>query len=146
MSQVVDLIALLVSQKGDKYEFGVEVSASDSDPKAFDCAELVEWACGRLKIKPVMPDGSWIQASHCKKHGLIISPEKALVVPGALLFRFSSNPFTKKRPKNAHVAVSLGNGMTIEARDKKHGVGVFSASNRGWTHGGLIPGVNYVSG
>jgi cell wall-associated NlpC family hydrolase len=144
MSKIIELVSLLVSQQGDAYEFGVEVKASDSDPKAFDCSELVQWACARLEIKPKMPDRSWVQAQHCKKHGTIISVERAVFTPGALLFFFSSDPFTAiNRPKSAHVAVSLGNGMTIEARSKKLGVGIFSAEWRGWTHAGLIPGLKY---
>jgi cell wall-associated NlpC family hydrolase len=144
MSQLVDFISLLVSQKGDKYVFGVEVPSSDSNPLAFDCSELVEWGCARMKIKPTMPDGSWSQATHCKKHGLIISTEKAILTPGALLFIFSSSPFDNKRPNSAHIAVSLGNVMTIEARSAKKGVGVFSVDARGWTHAGLIPGLDYA--
>ena len=45
-----------------------------------------------------------------------------------------------KRPyRPGHIAISLGNGKTMEARGKDYGVGVFSAQNRGWTAGGLIP-------
>lgn len=143
MAQLVSFISLLVSQKGDKYIFGVEVSSADSNPYAFDCSELVEWGCARMKIYPTMPDGSWLQLTHCKNNKLTISVEKAIITPGSLLFKFSSDPFSSQRPSQAHVAVSLGNGMTIEARSKEKGVGVFSAENRGWTHAGLIPGLNY---
>ena len=57
--------------------------------------------------------------------------EQALRTPGALLFR------------PGHVAISLGDGRTIEAKGSKYGVGIFSAHNRGWTTGGLIPGMRY---
>ncbi len=64
-----------------------------------------------------------------------IEIEDAITTPGALLFRMSSS--------GNHVAISRGNGTTIEARGKAYGVGVFSAKGRPWTHAGLIPGVDY---
>jgi cell wall-associated NlpC family hydrolase len=143
MANVVDLVGLLVSQQGDSYQFGVEVKKSDSNPSAFDCSELIEWGCARVGVTPTMPDGSWLQFQHCAKHGSVVSVEKAIIVPGALLFIFSSDPTKKARPKRAHVAMSLGNGMTIEARGKAFGVGIFPTDNRGWTHASLIPGLRY---
>jgi hypothetical protein len=41
------------------------------------------------------------------------------------------------------VAISLGDGRTIEARGSAYGVGIFSANGRGWTAGGLVPGMKY---
>ena len=144
MSVPVDaFVDLLLSQDGDRYIFGHEVSPSDSDPDAFDCSELIEWACARLGVTPRMPDGSWYQARHVRNHGLLIPVDQAIRTRGALLFRFSSSPFTGGRPSSAHVAVSLGNGETIEARSTRHGVGRFSAHGRGWTHAGLVPGIDY---
>lgn len=134
-----DLVALLLTQDGDRYIFGVEVSASDSNPAAFDCSELIEWGAARLGVTPRVPDGSWLQARHA--HGISI-PE-AIRTGGGLLFRFSSSPFLGGRPASAHVAVSQGNGRTIEARSSTHGVGQFSAVGRGWTHAGLLPGITY---
>ena len=43
-----------------------------------------------------------------------------------------------------HVAISLGNGLTIEARGRAWGVGVFSAT-RGFDFAGKIPGLDYFS-
>jgi len=54
---------------------------------------------------------------------------------GALLFRIDEGP------SNDHVAISLGDGKTIEARGAAYGVNVFSVAGRRWTHGGLIPGL-----
>jgi len=134
---------LVTSQEGDSYVFGAVALASDSDPDAFDCSELVEWACARLEVEPRMPDGSWNQAEHCKNHGTLIEVDEALNTPGALLFIFSSSPFEGSRPNKAHVAISLGNGKTFEARSRHYGVGTFSADGRGWTHAALIPGIEY---
>jgi len=138
-----DLLDLLLTQDGDPYIFGTEVSPSDSNPKAFDCSELVEWGCARLGVKPIMPDGAIYQARHCRKYDLLIPVGQAIHTPGALLFRFSDNPFSGDRPDCSHVAVSQGNGKTFEARGRAYGVGAFSALKRGWTHAGLIPGLEY---
>jgi cell wall-associated NlpC family hydrolase len=119
------------------------VSTSDSDPDAFDCSELVEWACGRLGVKPKIPDGSWLQARHCAKRDTLRTPDEAVDIQGALLFRFKGDPFSGSRPSEAHVAISLGNGNTIEARGTKWGVGSFTVESRGWTHAGLVPGITY---
>ncbi|RAV77347.1 hypothetical protein DBT52_09270 [Aerococcus mictus] len=43
----------------------------------------------------------------------------------------------------AHIAVSLGDGKTIEARNPEMGVGSWDAAGRGWTKAGLVPGVDY---
>jgi len=143
MVPVWRFIETLLSQEGDRYVFGAEASPSDTDPKAFDCSELVEWAAARCGVTPKVPDGSWYQARHCRDRGRLIPIDEAIRTPGALLFRFSGDPFTGGRPSSAHVAVSLGNGQTIEARSASHGVGRFSASGRSWTLAGLLPGIDY---
>lgn len=139
-----NIVKLAKQQDGDRYVFGGEARHDDTDPEVFDCSELVEWVCARLGVMPRMPDGSWIQAKHCKKNDTIIPVEKAIDTAGSLLFRFSSNPFVTKRPSKAHVAFSLGDGRTMEARSTALGVGIFpKAASRSWTHAGLIPGVDY---
>jgi cell wall-associated NlpC family hydrolase len=143
MVHASDFVGLLLRQDGDRYEFGHRVSLTDPDPDYFDCSEIVEWGCARLKVKPKMPDGSWLQARHCRKHGLLRKPSEAVKIQGALLFKFSSDPFSGDRPGTAHVAVSLGNGSTIEARGRKWGVGQFTSKGRKWTHAALIPGMDY---
>lgn len=140
---ISEVVELALSQEGDDYIFGTEVSVSDSNPRAFDCSELVQWACGRAGVDPTMPDGSWIQARHCNKYALLLPVEEAIDIYGALLFKFAGDPFSGGRPSSAHVAFSLGDGTTMEARSSRHGVGTFSAYGRGWTHAALIPGTVY---
>lgn len=142
-AHVDDFLDRLLSQDGDRYEFGHEVKLSDTDPAAFDCSELIEWAAYQVGVHPKMPDGSWLQARHCADYGTLIPISQGLTTRGALLFRFSSDPFTGGRPSNSHVAVSLGDGRTIEARGSRHGVGIFSANGRGWTHAATVPGLSY---
>lgn len=65
--------------------------------------------------------------------------EEALRTPGALLFAFSEEPQPGgSRPSQAHVAINLGDGLTIEARGKDYGVGVFEAGNR-FEYAGRLP-------
>lgn len=141
-----EFVKLALDQSGDEYIFGVEVSPANPNPTAFDCSELVQWCCDRLSVNPRMVDGSWYQARHCKQYGLLVSIDKAIKTAGALLFKFSSSPWEGGRPNNAHVAISLGDGWTIEARGRAYGVGTWSAAQgqRGWTHAGLVPGLKYV--
>lgn len=144
MTHITEIVDLCLSQDGDRYVFGAEAAPSDTDPDAFDCSELIQWACGRAGLVPVMPDGSWIQARHCKNHATMISVSAGIAQYGALLFRFVGDPFTGGRPSAAHVAMSLGDGTTIEARSSRYGVGVFTATGRGWTHAAIIPGADYT--
>ena len=143
MTNIADVVRLLVEQNGDRYVFGHEVNINDKDPDVFDCSELVQWACGHAGVRPLVPDGSWLQARHCRAHGTLTGVDRAIRTQGALLFRFRGDPFRGGRPSSAHVAVSLGNGSTIEARGRDSGVGRFGARGRGWTHAALIPGVRY---
>ncbi|XXF79569.1 peptidoglycan-binding protein [Myxococcaceae bacterium GXIMD 01537] len=118
-----------LAQAGDRYIFGAETNLNDPNPKAFDCSELVQWAAHQVGI--TIPDGTMNQLPHCQQKGTTVSVEKALKTRGALLFR------------PGHVAISLGDGRTIEAKGSAYGVGIFSAHNRGWTTGALVPGMKY---
>jgi cell wall-associated NlpC family hydrolase len=131
-----DVVDKAMTQAGKPYIFGYEVDLDDSDPEAFDCSELTQWVSHQLGIKPELPDGAIYQMRHCRNHSLIIPVSQAVKTPGALLFRISES--------GNHVAISRGDGTTIEARGKAYGVGSWSAiKGRAWTHGGLIPGVKY---
>jgi hypothetical protein len=140
-----EFVELALTQAGDRYVFGAEADLDDPNPSAFDCSELIQWVGARLKVSPPVPDGSWIQARHCRNEGSEISIKEALGLRGALLFRFSGgSPFSGPRPTSAHVAISLGDNRTMEARSTAQGVGVFgNAASRTWTHAAKIPGVDY---
>ena len=137
---VTVLLEQALAQTGDSYVFGASTSPTDPNPGAFDCSELVKWAAGRNGVQ--LPDGSWNQYLSAKQAGLELSVEQALRTPGALLYRFESDPAAGGRPRGAHVAISLGDGRTIEARGRKWGVGTWSAEGR-FTHASLIPGFSY---
>jgi len=58
-TQAQQLVAIARKQVGKPYVFGAEAAPNDPDPPAFDCSELVEWACARVGV--VFPDGTWNQ-------------------------------------------------------------------------------------
>jgi cell wall-associated NlpC family hydrolase len=129
-----------LAQTGDQYDFGAEAQASDPDPELFDCSELVQWAAGRVGVE--LPDGSWLQYMHLAEQGSVVPVEEAIRTPGALLFSFSTEPTPGgARPSQAHVAISLGDGRTIEARNSKYDVGSFEASTNRFQYAAVIPGL-----
>lgn len=130
-------VATALTQRGDPYVFGAEASPSNPNPSAFDCSELVEWAAARIGIKFV--DGACNQLAACRRAGLEIPVNWGIAVPGAILFRCPAG----SNNRTQHVAISQGNGLTIEARGRAYGTNVFPANGRGWTHAGLLPGLNY---
>jgi cell wall-associated NlpC family hydrolase len=130
---VYDFIPTIESQRGDRYVFGAKGRFSDPNPHAFDCSGLVTWSLARIGL--VVPDGAANQFRYCQSHHTIIPVAQGVVTWGALLFRIT--------PPHNHVAVSLGNGQTFEARGAAYGVNTFEALGRNWTAAALIPGLDY---
>ena len=127
-------------QADDRYVFGIEARKDDADPDAFDCSELVEWAAAQAGVE--VPDGASAQYLWLKEQRLLIPPEEAARTPGALLFSFSTEPRPGGgRPSSAHVAISLGDGTTIEARGRRYGVGTWDVGDR-FTYAAVIPGIS----
>jgi cell wall-associated NlpC family hydrolase len=133
-----DFVAIALTQRGDPYVFGAESRFNDPNPAAFDCSELVQWAAARAGVRFV--DGAQRQRDACRLAGTLIPLPEALQTRGALLFRID------ERPGNDHVAISLGDGTTIEAKGRTYGVNVFRADDRPWTHAGIIPGFHWTRG
>lgn len=140
MTNVVDFVNEALTHRGKPYIFGTEASPLDPDPEAFDCSELVEYSASRTGIKPKVPDGAYYQWQHTRNHGLAIPVKEGIHTYGALLFIGDGTGVG--RDAITHVAISLGNGTTIEARGARWGVGVWSAE-RGFNYAGRIPGLDY---
>lgn len=123
----LDFTMFCLQQAGDRYVFGAEASLSDPDPDVWDCSELIQWAAHQVGVN--FPDGSSNQIAASRR----ISVSDAIRTRGAVLY------------KPGHIAVSLGNGRTIEALNPGYGVVSMSATARSfnWTAGGLIPGMRY---
>lgn len=130
-----DFVRIALSQTGDRYIYGAETKLDDPDPDAFDCSELTQWAAHRAGVD--IPDGAFPQFQALQKAGTTMSVEQALRTKGALLFRFSS--VDGGNPTEAHVAISLGDGRTIEARGSQYGVGTFDANTIRFNYAGTIP-------
>lgn len=138
MTHIEDCLLFSLAQKGDKYVFGAEVKGSESD--RWDCSELVEGACRTAGLKPVMPDGAYNQWKHCLKHDKDVTVGTGVATRGALLFVGDGTGVG--RDAITHVAWSLGDGTTIEARGTKWGVGVWPAAKR-FDFAALVPGADY---
>ncbi len=132
-----------LAQAGDTYIVDAQTDPNDPDPDAFDCSELVEWAAAQTGVQ--VGEASYIQYTEMKQAGTLISVEQALNTPGALLFRFPSEPVPgAPRQEGSHVAISLGDGRTIEASNPEDGVGIkLDAASRGFNYAALIPGMDY---
>ena len=130
-----------LAQEGDDYVFNAHTDPNDPDPDAFDCSELVEWAAAQTGVK--MGEASFYQYLELKNANHLMSVEDAMNTPGALLFSFSTEPVPGGgRPEKAHVAISLGDGRTIEAMGTNYGVRQADAEGR-FNYAGLIPGMDY---
>jgi cell wall-associated NlpC family hydrolase len=100
-----------------------------------DCSELVQVVVSYLTGRAWI-DGSWAQYAGSRH----ISVAEAIRMSGALLFIARSG----QRPH--HVAISLADGRTAEARSRNSSpqVGVFRAQGR-FNLAGLVPGFTYGS-
>jgi cell wall-associated NlpC family hydrolase len=136
-AKVQQFLDAALAQTGDHYVFGAEAHADNADPDTFDCSELTQWAASRVGVQ--LPDGSWLQYLQLKEQGHVIPVEQALHTPGALLFDFPSEPTAGGgRLPGSHVAISLGDGRTIEARNPRAGVGTWEAGDR-FTYAAVLP-------
>jgi cell wall-associated NlpC family hydrolase len=128
------------AQAGDQYVFGAETRLGDADPDVFDCSELTQWAAHQAGVE--IPDGATAQFLHLKERGLLIPVEQARDTPGALLFSFDREPRPGDgRTPGAHVAISLGDGRTIEAQGRRTGVGEFESAGR-FEYAAVLPGIS----
>lgn len=140
MVHIEDVLLHSLTQDGDRYVFGAEVPPSAPDSDEWDCSELVQWSCARAGVVPQVPDGAYYQWQHCNKSRLNIPLERGLTTRGALLFVGDGTGVG--RDAITHVAWSLGDGTTIEARGSRWGVGSWPSANR-FDFAGLLPGVDY---
>lgn len=116
------MVQFALAQRGKPYVWGA------SGPDAYDCSGLVQAATragGRQLTKP-----SSSQWNTCVAQGKTIAVSTALGIRGALLFRVGG--------EFNHVAISLGNGTTMEAMGTAYGCLVAgNAGSRGWTGAAL---------
>lgn len=115
------MVRFALSKNGNPYEYG------GNGPTAYDCSGLVQAAMAYAGHP--LPKPSANQAAAVARAGKTLSIETAIRTRGALLFSIGSADFN-------HVAISLGNGSTIEAMGESYGVCIGRAAGRGWTSAG----------
>ncbi len=142
MATVDGLMTVALAQRGKQYVYAVQPSSSVADPDAFDCSGFTAWCLGRIGIPASA--GSWVQARWCRDQGTLMSIDDAIATRGALLFRGPNDAYDGFGPEG-HVAFSLGDGTTVEARGSQFGVNSFSAaqSERQWSNAALVPELVY---
>jgi N-acetylmuramoyl-L-alanine amidase len=117
----------------------------------WDCAEFASWCAYQaygiiFAVRPPDPrmgesySGWWYEDALAQNRTIPLG--EALATPGAVLVRRPRVVDGKRRV--GHVAISLGDGRTIEAKDRATGVAIVpNASGRLWTLGLTLPGVAY---
>lgn len=115
---------------------GKAVPLSISNPHALDCSGLVEWAVAHATGGQHWVAGSKYQAAATNR----VSVSQGIRTKGALLFISSNGRYSGVH----HVAVSMGDGRTAEARSShtSPNCGSFSASGR-FNLAGLVPVLRY---
>ena len=106
----------------------------------YDCSATVSKGCieSRVLNRRLVAHGLWTWASG---KGLACSVADAKRTYGAMLFRIGRHRDTGRR-QMVHVAWSLGNGRTFEARKTGTRIGEFP-ERHDWTHAARVPGVVY---
>ncbi|HEY0312929.1 MAG TPA: peptidoglycan-binding domain-containing protein [Allosphingosinicella sp.] len=143
------MLALAATRVGEAY-VNVQVPKDDANWHGpWDCAEFMSWlvyqvsgqlyGCTDDNDPPATADaytGSW--KSDSARRGQRIPWQQAAATVGAVLLRYPPQPGTM-----GHIAVSDGNGGTVEARGHAYGVCRASADGRDWDTGVLVPGITY---
>lgn len=132
-----DFVYYAQSRAGGKYVFGAPRDPSNASETEFDCSSLVQWALYQVGITN-FPGDTTTQTNYMNtKSGSQISVDQGISTRGALLYRLGGGG------ANDHVAISLGNGQTIEASSPSIGIGNQTAYGRAWTNAYLVPGLKY---
>ena len=136
-------LAAAKDQIGDRYVYGAPRTPTAADPKTFDCSSFTQWSARQAGVK--LEGTAEYQYMQLKRLNHDIPVEQALRTKGALLFYFSSEPSGGLPAGQAHVAISLGDGRTVEAKGTKYGVGEWSAKHR-FNFAATVPGISDESG
>lgn len=146
-----DLVDLAMTREGQKYVLGARVHLANPNWSGpWDCAEFVSWCVYHayktlIAVRPPNAQqgesysGWWYEDAVA---GDMLMPlREAIATPGAILIR-KPGAFGIKI---GHVAISRGDGTTIEAKGARDGVLVVKdAAKRSWSTGAIVPGVAYA--
>ncbi len=153
-----DIVDLALKHHGERYILG---SGGSPVPKnnpnwtgPWDCAEFASWCAyqvygvlfGCYGTTPETADaysGEWERQVIAQERNVDVA--LAIRCPGALLVRKPGFVHQGRPIKIGHVAISLGDGRTIEANSPQRGVDIIkNAAQRPWSIGATLPGVAYV--
>ena len=146
-----DLTSLASRHLGEKYILGSLAPKSNANFKGpWDCAEFVSYivyqtikrlyGCANNQTQhPETADAGTIYwARDCDNNTVkMIDITTARNTPGAILLREAGDGM------DGHIVFSLGNGHTVEAHGHVDGVVNNVVDGRRWTHGILIPDIDY---
>jgi N-acetylmuramoyl-L-alanine amidase len=146
MATAKQLLTLARKHLGEAYVLGALAPKGNSQWRGpWDCAEFASWcvyqASGQVfgcRPRGGNPDTVDAYTGYWAEDAIITGQEVAVglaaATPGAFLLR---------RPGGAigHVAISAGDGKTIEAHSTKRGVIEGGAAGRRWDTGVLVPGI-----
>jgi cell wall-associated NlpC family hydrolase len=151
------IVEIARSKLGQKYVFGARAKYDDpAYAGPWDCAEFATYCVaqaggplfgvsGRTSKKPDAYSGAWARDARQVAGARIISIDDAARIPGAILVRAPGDG-----ARVGHVAISTGDGDTIEAMSPKDGVRTGSVKGstskpRHWTLAVLPPGIEYTA-
>jgi cell wall-associated NlpC family hydrolase len=149
MATAQDLIALANKHVGETYILGAFAPKDNPNWRGpWDCAEFVSWltfqttglllGCTNNADSPSRADaysGAWARDASMANRPVSLGQAKATA--GAVLVR-------KPPPKGiGHVALSLGDGSTVEAHSAKLGVTHQKVDGRRWDLAMLLPLLQY---
>lgn len=146
-----DIVGIAMPHLNEKYVLGAKVPLANAQWKGpWDCAEFVSWCAYQAykivyAVRPANPatgesySGWWYEDAGTV--GNKVDVIKAIATPGAILVR---RPNSSPSAKIGHVAISLGDGRTVEAKDRANGVTIVpNAASRSWQAGVFLPGILY---
>ncbi len=144
-----DIVLLGDKHVGEPFALGARVPKNDGAYTGpWDCTEFVSWlyyqafgilyGCSNNQGDPQTAEtysDSWARDAH--DLGRIITVEEAKATPGAVILRIAGTG------EVGHIAVSDGNGGTVEAHGSIDGITNSVVDGRRWDMGVLVPGVIY---
>lgn len=142
------IVEIAADHLGEAYIFGARAPMGNPAwTGPWDCAEFASWctcqASGLLygtrpQDNPMTADaytGFWAEQS--RNDGARIDLDQAAGIAGAMLLRIPTNW------RGGHIAISDGQGGTLEAHSTRRGVIRHTAGGRRWDCGVLVPGITF---
>lgn len=122
-AQKQKLVSLARELAGKPYRYG---AAPEEAPNVFDCSSFAQYLFGQVGIE--LPRSSILQAGDQKGAAIEPRPDFSNLEPGDLIFsrgavgHYRDELFAGKPMDIGHVAIYLGEGRIVHAREKFGGV------------------------